>query len=88
VTDNIPGRYNDTMGTIKIRMPEKIGDTKYRASFFNTSVRVETFFDSPQNVTCAIGFSAAYSGLSTGGSTRISLYQYANGSKLIEMKNA
>jgi hypothetical protein len=87
VSDNIPGRYNDTLGSITVRMPERIGETNYRASFFNSSIRVETFFDIQRNVTCVAGFPAAYTGSTTGGLTSITLYQYINGTKVIEMKN-
>ncbi|MBI2579543.1 MAG: hypothetical protein HYW27_01440 [Candidatus Aenigmarchaeota archaeon] len=87
VTGNIPGRYNDTLGSINIGMPEKIGDTKYRASFNGSSVMIETFFNPRRNVTCMIGLPGAYRGFSAGGQTKITLYQYVNGTKAIEMSN-
>lgn len=88
VTDNAAGRYNDTLGSITVKMPEKIADTKYRASFEGSGVKIETFFSPGRNVTCVIGLPGAYRGLSAGGETVITLYQYVNGTKLIEMKNA
>lgn len=85
VTGSAHGRFNDTMGSITVRMPDRIADTNYRASFTGRSVKIETFSDLRQNTTCLIGFPAAYSGSTTGGLTAITLYHYANGSKLVEM---
>ena len=86
VTGSAHGRLNDTMGSIILRMPDRIADTNYRASFQDKGVKIETFFDLRHNMTCIIGFPAAYSGSTSGGLTSITLYHYANGSRLLEMK--
>lgn len=87
VSGNLPGQYNDTLGDITVKMPEKIAGVKYRMGFVNSGVKVETFFEIARNTTCESGFDAAYTGLSSGGLTKFTLRQYANGTKVIEMRN-
>ena len=61
---------NETMGKIFVELPERIADSRYRASFVNDSVRVE-MLDFPVNETCKAGFNISLSGTTSGGRTEM-----------------
>ena len=87
VPNSAVGMYNDTMGSVILRMPDKIADANYRTSFFNKSVRIEVFSEQRPNTTCIVGFDGIYYGSAAGGTTKITIFHYVNGTKMIEMRN-
>ena len=72
------------LGSIQARLPDRITDIKYKASFFNKSILIESQ-GREFNDTCKIGFSANYNGSTSGGLTRFSYLRYTNGTNVIEM---
>jgi hypothetical protein len=56
-----------TFGRIFVDLPERIGDTNYRARFLGSSLLIESGINS----TCSIGFNITYAGSTTGGRTEI-----------------
>ncbi|HIG97703.1 MAG TPA: hypothetical protein HA230_05165 [Candidatus Aenigmarchaeota archaeon] len=83
-----PTDYNFTtntmLGSMQTRLPDRITDIRYRATFFNKSIIIE----SPGiefNDTCKIGFTADYNGSTSGGLTRFSYTKFTNGTDVIEM---
>lgn len=75
---------NTTLGSVMARLPERITDVKYSATFFNRSILIRS--SGPQfNETCKIGFGAGYNGSTSGGLTRFSYMRSSNGTNVIEM---
>jgi len=70
---------NTTLGRIFVAMPERIGGAGYRTRFANDSLIIETFGSPLLNDTCILGFNASFKGSTKGGTTRITLTRYANG---------
>ena len=75
---------NTNLGSIQARLSDRITDIKYKASFFNKSILIESQ-GREFNDTCKIGFSANYNGSTSGGLTRFSYLRYTNGTNVIEM---
>ncbi len=72
------------LGSLEVRMPEKIVDVNYRAKFINRSILIESIGDI-FNDTCTVGYEANYNGSTVGGLTRLSYYRASNGTNVIEM---
>ena len=71
-----------TMSAFEARLPDRITDIKFSASFANKSIVVKgTNF----NETCKVGYDAGYNGSTSGGLTRFSYVRNANGTDTIEM---
>ena len=85
----MPSSYqvqSDTLtGKIVLNLPDRIGDSVYKARFINDSLKIETYGSLKINRTCLIGFNASYSGLTSGGRTKIMWTTLSNGSNRIEM---
>ncbi|MEK6888411.1 MAG: hypothetical protein AABX14_05705 [Candidatus Aenigmatarchaeota archaeon] len=75
---------NTLMGSMQTRLPDRITDIRYRATFFNKSIIIESF-GAEFNNTCKIGFDANYNGSASGGLTRFSYTKFTNGTGVIEM---
>ena len=75
---------NTNLGSLQVRLPDRITDIKYKASFFNKSILIESLARE-FNDTCKIGFAAGYNGSTSGGLTRFSYLRYTNGTNVIEM---
>jgi hypothetical protein len=85
-----PGSYRspaDTeYGNVKITLPQKSAGLKYRTYFTNKTLNIETLGQPKLNASCIIGLDASYSGFTTGGVTRISYVEKANGTKQIMLE--
>ena len=73
---------NTTAGRLRIKLPDRVADIRYRLSFSRSTglLTTDIFNDS-----CELGFSSL-TGSTTGGQTEISVYLYSNNTKTIEMR--
>ena len=81
-----PNEYNfstnTSLGSIQVKLPDRITDIKYTAAFFNKTILIT---GGSFNDTCKIGFVAEYNGSTSGGLTRFSYLRYTNSTNVIEM---
>src|SRR3989338_5813000 len=82
--DYVP-RGTAVLGKIYISMPEKIGGLKYRTSFLNDTMIIETIGTPTVNDTCVMGFNATFRGGTNGGKTEITRLRYNNGTDEISI---
>lgn len=74
---------NTTYGKVRIVLPEKAADLKYRTKIENKTLYLETLTPPLINISCKVGLNASYSGFTTGGVTEISYNEYSNGTRQI-----
>ncbi len=84
------GKYlsptNTTYGSIRVVLPERLADLKYRTTLANRTVYLNTFGVPSLNSSCKIGLNASFSGFTTGGVTEIKYTEYANGTRAISFE--
>ncbi len=84
------GKYlsptNTTYGSIRIVLPERLADLKYRTTLANRSVYLDVFGSSGINSSCKIGLNVSYTGFTTGGVTEIKYTEYTNGTRAINFE--
>ena len=77
---------NTTYGRIRITLPDRIADFKYRTTLENRTVYLNIFGASGINSSCKIGLNASYTGFTTGGVTEIKYTEYTNGTRVISFE--
>ncbi len=78
---------SDTVyGQMRISLPEKAAGIKYRTTFENLSLKLETIGEPRINTSCRIGIDAQYIGSTTGGATDITYIETSNGTNKILME--
>jgi hypothetical protein len=81
---NLNGDYvslTDYTSTKTINLPERVAGFNYKASFVNSTLKIETQSTPSFNQTCGMGFNMTYRGSSNGGKTRIDLTSKTDGSR-------
>lgn len=78
---------NVNLGSVEVRLPDRITGLKYNTRFINRSILIESP-GAEFNESCKIGFAANYNGSTSGGLTRFSYMRLTNGTNVIEMVKA
>ncbi len=83
------GKYlspsNSTYGKIRIVLPQRAADLKYRARVENRTIYIETLADPLLNTSCKVGINASFSGFAAGGVTEIIYTEFSNGTRQIAL---
>lgn len=82
VSQNITMNFSQEMGYYVINLPQKAGNGPYEIKFLNSTVSIE---GERINQTCETGINATFSGMSTGGRTKVS-WIYGNGTDYIKLE--
>lgn len=75
---------NSLLGSIEVRLPDRVTDLKFNVRFVNKSALIESP-GAEFNETCKIGFPAQFNGSTSGGLTRFSYTRLTNGTNVIEV---
>jgi hypothetical protein len=83
--ENYISLSNYTKGKITLKLPQKLADMNYRATFFGNNLTIETFGNIKIIDSCIMNFNATYSGSTGGGLTEILFKENSDRSRIIEM---
>ena len=84
LTGNVSMNITEEMGLCVLDLPQKIGNEAYNVMFFNRTVKVE---NSVTSQVCEIGINATFSGVSSGGRTRLR-WLFGNGTDALVIEKA
>lgn len=76
---------NTTKGRITLKLPKKIADLNYRATFSELTLTIQTSGQVDITKICEMGVNATYSGFTRGGLTELIYTQNSDGDKIIQM---